>query len=748
MSQVLVVDDNFNNRASMKRKLGEFSISCQFAKSGEEALELAKEHRFDLIFLDISLPLREGDPPEDFGGIRVAEEVLCSSIVPKPVIVAVTAHGMDSHQKAILASGIHGIVQKGREDFYDRIKDCLVQNGLMHAVDTSRAANATIAMVATSVAPVEKPASTGVREPAFVTEKPSVAKTASQPPEADDEEEEAWNAESPRACIAMRLQRIHSEALGLLPELNADWEVHGMLQSTVGTIERAWQQVADESEHPARGGLGHWMANVLVSLPAELKQLENAWMMASISSQPPFERWKQTVSTILRFANNQPVRHEDRSHAVATTPRGPQVLPQSLGNPGDTRLHTAMVLIVDDTPEARRDLEQKTRNLGYRAVSCECAQSAIELLEQMRVDVCLVDMNMPGMSGIEFIQAIRVKRKNLPVIVVSGNCDDEQGAQAIHFGADDYLSKPAVECVLKARIESCLRQAESRRMELGKFLPARVAESVLRDEEILRRPKYSDITVMVCDIRGFSKICETRHPGETIQWICEVMNALSDIILESGGTIVDYVGDEIMAMWGSPIESEEHPTKACQCAIQVQHCVRQLSEKWFETLRCHWGVGIGVHSGLAICGNTGSQKRIKFGPLGNTVNLASRVQGTTKYLHSSILITRDTKNRIHSEMVGRRICKIRVNNLKEPVELFEIGDFPDTDRAFFPIYEEALSEFESSSGESNRLRYALTKTAELLAKKPDDGPSKLLMLRILQASLGDAFDPVWTMPGK
>lgn len=746
MNQVLVVDDNFNNRASMKRKLGEFGIACQFAKCGEEAIELTKEQRFDLIFLDISLPMRDGEPPEDFGGIRVAEEVLCSKMVPKPVIVAVTAHGLDSHQKAIMATGIHGIVQKGREDFYDRIKECLVQSGLMDAAATPTVLQAVSAQVATSVASIQPLATATVGESQIRQVTLSAPDRIPQPLETDSEE--TWDSESPRTCIASHLRCIHSEALGLLPELNADWEVYRLLKSTADVIERAWQQISDESQYPVRGSLGHWVANVLVSVPAEFKQLEKAWMKASIASRPPFERWKEKVSAILRFANNRHAPDDVRSKLVASTSRDPQPVSQTVGDLANAALHTAMVLIVDDTPEARRDLEQKTRNLGYRAVSCECALSAMELLEQMRVDVCLVDINMPGMSGIEFIQAIRVKRKNLPVIVVSGNCDDEQGAQAIHFGADDYLSKPAVECVLKARIESCLRQAESRRMELGKFLPARVAESVLRDEELLRRPKYSDITVMVCDIRGFSKICETRHPGETIQWICEVMNALSDIILESGGTIVDYVGDEIMAMWGSPIESEEHPTKACECAIQVQHCVRQLSDKWFETLRCHWGVGIGVHSGLAICGNTGSHKRIKFGPLGNTVNLASRVQGTTKYLHSSILITRDTKNRIQSELVGRRICKIRVNNLKEPVELFEIGDFSDTDREFFPIYEEALAVFESSSGESSRLRYALTKTAELLSKKPDDGPSKLLMLRILQASLGDAFDPVWTMPGK
>ena len=147
------------------------------------------------------------------------------------------------------------------------------------------------------------------------------------------------------------------------------------------------------------------------------------------------------------------------------------------------------------------------------------------------------------------------------------------------------------------------------------------------------------------------------------------MNRLSDIILSQGGTIVDYVGDEIMAMWGAPAGSLAHPEEACKCAILIQSEVAKLSIEWYPKLMTALEIGIGIHSGTAVCGNTGSKKRIKYGPLGNTVNLASRVQGATKYLHCSVLVTSDTINRVSSQIRGRRICKIRVSNLVKPVEL-------------------------------------------------------------------------------
>ena len=159
-------------------------------------------------------------------------------------------------------------------------------------------------------------------------------------------------------------------------------------------------------------------------------------------------------------------------------------------------------------------------------------------------------------------------------------------------------------------------------------------------------------------------------------------------------------------------------------------------------------IGIGIHSGTAVCGNTGSKKRIKYGPLGNTVNLASRVQGATKYLHCSVLVTSDTINRISSQIRGRRICKIRVSNLVKPVELYELvtessEEYRDRIRPLNQYYEKALESFEADD-----IPQALKRTAQILVNHPDDGPSKLLMLRVLQASLEQKFDPVWTMPGK
>lgn len=176
----------------------------------------------------------------------------------------------------------------------------------------------------------------------------------------------------------------------------------------------------------------------------------------------------------------------------------------------------------------------------------------------MDFDICLVDMAMPRMDGLAFIEQVkkRAELKHIPIVVVSGSCSDETGSQAIEAGAADYLSKPAQIEVLKARISYCLRSSEQRRQELSRFLPSHIANALLRDDSVLTRPKFCDISVMVCDIRGFSRICETRHPGDTIRWISDVMNSLSEIILRSGGTIVDYVGDEIMAMWAAGTASE------------------------------------------------------------------------------------------------------------------------------------------------------------------------------------------------
>jgi adenylate cyclase len=239
------------------------------------------------------------------------------------------------------------------------------------------------------------------------------------------------------------------------------------------------------------------------------------------------------------------------------------------------------------------------------------------------------------------------------------------------------------------------------------------------------------------------QVSERLGPVQTIAWISDVMDELSRIILEHGGTIVDYVGDEIMAMWGAPVGSPEHPNEACECAIAIQAAVVILSEKWHSIVGSDTRLGIGINSGLAVVGNTGSRHRMKYGPLGDTVNTASRVQAATKYLRSTILVTQSTASRLDRSLLGRRVCSVRVHNIHEPVRLFELATCtPHSDDVCCRAYENALALFEAEHHSA-----AQGILAQLLINNPKDGPAMLLMLRVIQSQLGGDCDPVWILPG-
>src|SRR5207302_9940389 len=137
------------------------------------------------------------------------------------------------------------------------------------------------------------------------------------------------------------------------------------------------------------------------------------------------------------------------------------------------------------------------------------------------------------------------------------------------------------------------------------------------------------------------------------------------------GVLVDYIGDEIMAMWGAPEEQPNHAQLACNAALSMLDHLPALNQRWQSTLGEPMSLGIGLNSGEAHVGNTGSPRKFKYGPLGNTVNLASRVQGVTKYLRSRLLLTEQTCQEIgrldpQLRARARRVGKVSVVNIDEP----------------------------------------------------------------------------------
>lgn len=289
------------------------------------------------------------------------------------------------------------------------------------------------------------------------------------------------------------------------------------------------------------------------------------------------------------------------------------------------------------------------------------------------------------------------------------------------------------------------RAAISARVQFEQFFTRELSQQLAREPTLLDG-RDSEVTLLFCDIRGFSRISEKLGPEGTVKWVGQVMEALSDCVLGHQGVLVDYIGDELMAMWGAPVPQPNHPQLACNAALDMLNMLPRLNERWQSILKEPLQIGIGINTGIARVGNTGSSHKFKYGPLGNPVNLASRVQGATKYLKCPVLITEHTQKRLTGDLRIRELCRARVVNIKQEVDLYEL--FPSQHPHWPDVknrYEEALHLFKELD-----FRSAAQILANLLGTVQEDGPSLVLMSRAVNALVNgpELAHPIWDLPGK
>jgi adenylate cyclase len=295
---------------------------------------------------------------------------------------------------------------------------------------------------------------------------------------------------------------------------------------------------------------------------------------------------------------------------------------------------------------------------------------------------------------------------------------------------------------------ACIEQEQAAvraRIQFEQFFTPELSRQLEAEPDLLRG-RDLEITVLFCDVRGFSRFAERLGPGRTVEWLGDVMGTLSECVLAHRGVLVDYVGDELMAMWGAPVEQPDQAKLAASAALDMLAQLPKLNERWAPVLGGTMGFGIGLNTGPARVGNTGTQRKFKYGPLGNSVNLASRVQGATKYLKAPVLVTRATHTRLGGTMPARRVCAVRVVNIAELVDLYELAPAGRAGWASLAAgYEDALNRYERRD-----LDGAMRVLFQLLTDHPNDGPALVLLGRaIAQRDLDPAaFDPVWELPGK
>ncbi|MCE9524487.1 MAG: adenylate/guanylate cyclase domain-containing protein, partial [Planctomycetales bacterium] len=247
-------------------------------------------------------------------------------------------------------------------------------------------------------------------------------------------------------------------------------------------------------------------------------------------------------------------------------------------------------------------------------------------------------------------------------------------------------------------LERQRREAEAARTRilLEQAFSPELASQLQRNPELLEGHER-EITVLFSDLRGFFEISERLGPHETYRFLGDVMNRLTESIMLTSGVIIDYYGDGLAAMWNAPTDQYNHAELACRAAHAMLEELPAINATWREALGQDLALGIGIHTGLARVGNAGTQRRIKYGPRGATVNLASRVEGATKRLGVPLLITEQTQRLLPPSIFTRRCLRAQLSGAAAPVDLYEVprGLLSKEKIRRMRGYEEALKLFES-----------------------------------------------------
>jgi adenylate cyclase len=205
--------------------------------------------------------------------------------------------------------------------------------------------------------------------------------------------------------------------------------------------------------------------------------------------------------------------------------------------------------------------------------------------------------------------------------------------------------------------------------------------------------------------------------------------AVSQCIHKTDGTVVKYIGDSIFAFWNAPEAQPDHAIRACEAAIRLRD--QRFADPNGNVLRTR----IGIHTGLARIGNFGSSDRVDYTALGENVNLASRLEGLNKYLGTSCLITRETKEAMGERLVTRWLGQFQMKGLKDALDVYEIigwADQTEPTRPWREAFDRALQNYHSRN-----LEFAAAGFRETLELRPDDGPSKFYLEKLEELQTQD-----------
>jgi class 3 adenylate cyclase len=282
----------------------------------------------------------------------------------------------------------------------------------------------------------------------------------------------------------------------------------------------------------------------------------------------------------------------------------------------------------------------------------ENGRQALEMMHARSFDLVLLDIEMPEMNGYQVLEkaASDLQLRDIPIIITSALEELDSVVKCIEMGAEDYLTKRVNPVLLKARIGASLEKKHLRDQQrelIRKFATSEVATD-LETSGFALGGKFVEATAMFSDIRSFTTIAESQTPEETIELLSTYYTLMFEAISDQGGVVNQMVGDGLMAIFGAPLSQPNHCDHAVKAALDMIEMIRLLNADRLSQGKAEIRIGIGIASGQVIAGYTGTTRRATYTCVGDTVNLAARLESHTKVVGKPILIDGNTQSALIS----------------------------------------------------------------------------------------------------
>ncbi|HEY6952639.1 MAG TPA: adenylate/guanylate cyclase domain-containing protein, partial [Bacteroidota bacterium] len=294
------------------------------------------------------------------------------------------------------------------------------------------------------------------------------------------------------------------------------------------------------------------------------------------------------------------------------------------------------------------------------------------------------------------------------------------------------------------------KQRRELRRAFNRYLSPAVVSQIIESSGALELGGNTvEGTVYFSDIKDFTNISETMAPKELVAYLNEYFSLASDLILKRDAMLDKYIGDAIMAIFGAPIPKPDHAKLACLTALEIQRALTAFYKRK-SAQTPHFTTRIGLNSGKMIVGNIGSTKRLDYTAIGDTVNLASRLEGVNKFFGTKIIISENVHRLAKDSIETRELDLIRVKGKNVPIRIYELvgesGTLNENTKEFLSLFHEGLELYRN-----RKFDQAGRQFENLLNANPDDGPSgtyaercKLLSIQ----KLPDNWDGVFTLTTK